>query len=51
MTNSDNPEQMTFDFVRSPFFRIVHSDGVFGGITLRLELSATFESGFEEAKD
>ena len=44
MTNSDNPEQITFDFVRSPLFRIVHCNGAFGGLTPRQELSATFFS-------
>ena len=44
MINSDNPEQITSDFVRSPLFRIVHCNGVFGGLTPRQELSATFLS-------
>ena len=44
MTTSKRPEQITFDFVRSPFFRVVHSNGAWGGITPHQELSVTFYS-------
>ena len=44
MTTNSNGEEVTFDFVRSPFFRVVHSNGVWGGITPRQELSMTFYS-------
>ena len=36
--------QVTFNFERSPFFRVVHSNGAWGGITPRQELSVTFYS-------
>ena len=44
MTSNRNGEEITFDFVRSPFFRVVHSNGGWGGITPREELSVTFYS-------
>ena len=44
MTTSERPERITFDFVRSPSFRVVHSNGVWGGITPRRELSVSFFS-------
>ena len=44
MTTSKRPDQITFDFVRSPFFRVVHSNGAWGGITPHQELSVTFYS-------
>ena len=34
----------TFDVIRSPSFRVVHSNGVWGGITPHNELSVTFFS-------
>ena len=37
-------ERIRFDFTRSPFFRVVHSNGAWGGITPRRELSITFFS-------
>ena len=37
-------DQVKFTFVRSPLFRVVHSNGAWGGITPRLELSVTFYS-------
>ena len=44
MTTSNLPDEITFDFVRSPHFRVVHSNGAWGGITPRRELSVTFYS-------
>ena len=44
MTAIQHPDHVTFDFVRSPFFRVVHSNGAWGGITPRQELSVTFYS-------
>ena len=47
MTTRKRPERaqkITFDFVRSPFFRVVHSNGAWGGITPHRELSVTFYS-------
>ena len=44
MTTRKRPEQITFDFARSPFFRVVHSNGAWGGITPHRELSVTFFS-------
>ena len=44
MTASNSPERITFEYVRSPFFRVVHSNGAWGGITPRQELAVTFYS-------
>lgn len=44
MTSRERPKRVRFDFVRSPFFRVVHSNGAWGGITPREELSVTFFS-------
>ena len=44
MTTGNLPDEITFDFVRSPQFRVVHSNGAWGGITPRQELSVTFYS-------
>ena len=44
MARRKNPERIAFDFVRSPFFRVVHSNGAWGGITPQGELSVTFYS-------
>ena len=44
MTTGDLPEEITFDFVRSQHFRVVHSNGAWGGITPHQELSVTFFS-------
>ena len=44
MTTGKLPDQIRFDFVRSPFFRVVHSNGAWGGITPHQELSVTFYS-------
>ena len=43
MTENE-PDRVKFHFVRSPFFRVVHSNGIWGGITPQLELSVTFYS-------
>ena len=37
-------ESVAFDYIRSPFFRVVHSNGAWGGMTPRRELSVTFYS-------
>ena len=29
------PSSVEFQFVKSPFFRVIHVDGIFGGITVR----------------
>ena len=44
MATRKRPERITFEFDRSPFFRVVHSNGVWGGITPRQELSISFFS-------
>ena len=44
MSTRKRPERIRFDYVRSPFFRVVHSNGAWGGITPRQELSVTFYS-------
>lgn len=44
MSTRKRPEGIRFEFVRSPFFRVVHSNGAWGGITPHKELSVTFYS-------
>ena len=44
MAANDRPDEIQFKFVRSPFFRVVHSNGAWGGITPHQELSITFYS-------
>ena len=44
MTARERPERVNFEFARSPFFRVVHSNGAWGGITPHQELSVTFFS-------
>ena len=44
MATGKLPDQIRFDFVRSPFFRVVHSNGAWGGITPLKEFSVTFYS-------
>ena len=44
MSTDSYGEEVTFDYERSPFFRVVHSNGAWGGITPRQELSVTFYS-------
>ena len=33
MSDEKQADQLTFEFHRSRFYRIVHADGVFGGLT------------------
>ena len=42
MVTGKKPEKVTIDFVRSPSFRAVHCNGVWGGLTPRQELSIIF---------
>lgn len=44
MNSGNIPDEITFDFVRSRNFRVVHSNGAWGGITPAQELSITFYS-------
>ena len=44
MTARKRQEQISFEFARSPFFRVVHSNGAWGGLTPHQELSVTFYS-------
>ena len=44
MSAKKRPERISFDFVRSPFFRVVHANGAWGGITPHQELSITIFS-------
>ena len=44
MAKGKRPSRVTFDLVRSPFFRVVHSNGAWGGLTPRRQLSVTFYS-------
>jgi len=32
------PDRVKFDYIKSNFFRVVHADGVFGGLTPRLDI-------------
>jgi hypothetical protein len=42
LANPETPEggldRVKFDYIKSNFFRVVHADGVFGGITPRLDI-------------
>ena len=40
----NRPDRVKFHYVRSPFFRVVHSNGAWGGITPQQELSVAFYS-------
>ena len=44
MPPKSRPERVKFEFIRSPLFRVVHSNGVWGGLTPRGELSMAFFS-------
>ena len=44
MNSAQRPTEITFEFAHSPFFRAIHSNGAWGGITPRGELSVTFYS-------
>ena len=38
----DPKKKIRFHYLKSPAFRTIHADGVFGGVTNRLNISATF---------
>jgi hypothetical protein len=40
--NEQKPKKLRYHFLKSNSFRSIHADGVFGGITPRLSISATF---------
>jgi hypothetical protein len=39
---TETPKKIRFHYLKSNAFRSVHADGVFGGVTPRLSISATF---------
>lgn len=42
---AETPKQLSFDFIKSNYFRVVHADGVWGGVTPSGDgLSLTFYS-------
>lgn len=38
------PQTVTFEFTKSPYFRVVHSNGAWGGVSPHGEMSVTFYS-------
>jgi hypothetical protein len=38
------PKEVKFDYIKSNFFRIVHADGVFGGVSPHAKIYMTFWS-------
>jgi hypothetical protein len=38
MDESPKKEQLTFHYIKSNFFRVIHADGVWGGVTPRLDV-------------
>lgn len=40
----DTPEDITFHFIKSNFFRVVHVDGAWGGITPQAKIHVDFYS-------
>ncbi|MGI0085429.1 MAG: hypothetical protein ACREBQ_10140 [Nitrososphaerales archaeon] len=41
---SDSSAKAKFDFIKSPMFRVIHADGVFGGMTPRGSIFLSFFS-------
>ena len=41
---SDAPPKVRFEYIKSSLFRVIHSDGAFGGMTPRGDLLITFYS-------
>jgi hypothetical protein len=39
---SDSPIKARFDFIKSPLFRVIHADGVYGGVNPRGDLFINF---------
>ncbi len=37
-TEEKSPENLKFDFIKSEQFRVIHADGVLGGVTPRLKI-------------
>src|SRR3954447_13701005 len=44
MTSTDTPETVNFFYIKSAQFRVVHADGVIGGITPRGQIHLAFYS-------
>lgn len=42
--NSDVPEKIRFNYIKSSAFRTIHADGVIGAVTPRLNITAAFYS-------
>jgi hypothetical protein len=40
--DTDVPKRIRFHYLKSNAFRTIHADGVFGGVTPRLDIAATF---------
>lgn len=43
-TMSDSPVTVKFDFIKSSLFRVVHADGIFGGMTPKGDIFMSFFS-------
>jgi hypothetical protein len=41
-STSEHPTKIRFHYLKSNAFRSIHADGVFGGVTPRLDIAATF---------
>lgn len=41
MDGEDKPKKLRYHLIKSNAFRTIHADGVFGGVTPRLSISAT----------
>lgn len=42
MDSDDEPRSVTFHYIKSNFFRVIHADGAWGGITPRGNLQVSF---------
>ena len=42
--DTKTPKELRFDYIKSNHFRVVHADGVFGGVTNKGSVWATFWS-------
>ncbi len=40
--SSTLPNQLRFDYIKGRFFRVIHADGVVGGVTPRLDIHIDF---------
>ena len=44
MTDTETPKELRFDYIKSNYFRVVHADGVYGGVSPTGSVWATFWS-------